>query len=90
MGLPCNIDRDDTSCSEESDHATRSADPFCFVRYAIKRRPQKPRIIIGQVDGSGAASVEPSNSKAVETRAVPGSKKLLLARIGKQIPPSLT
>jgi hypothetical protein len=35
--LPCNNDGDDTSCSEESNHATRSADPFCFVRYAIKR-----------------------------------------------------
>ena len=37
MGLPCNNDGDDTGCSEEPDHATRSVDPFCFVRYAIKR-----------------------------------------------------
>jgi len=28
VSLPCNNDGDDTSCSEEPNHATRSADPF--------------------------------------------------------------
>jgi hypothetical protein len=30
--------------------------PFCFRRYAIKPSPQKPRIIIAHVEGSGTAA----------------------------------
>jgi hypothetical protein len=44
VGLPCNNDGDDTSCSEESNHATRSADPFCFVRYAHQKAYSSLRI----------------------------------------------
>jgi hypothetical protein len=33
-----------------------SEDPFCLRRYAVKPRPQKPRIIIAQVEGSGTAA----------------------------------
>jgi hypothetical protein len=41
------------------DQVALKADPFCFRRYAMKQRPQKPRIIIAQVDGSGTAATAP-------------------------------
>ena len=37
------------------DQATLSAAPFCLRRCAMKPRPQKPRIIMAQVEGSGTA-----------------------------------
>ena len=39
--------------------ARESAAPFCFRRYAMKPTPQKPKIIIAQVEGSGTAAVKP-------------------------------
>ena len=39
------------------DQATRTAAPFCLRRYAMKPRPQKPRIIIAHVEGSGTADI---------------------------------
>ena len=39
------------------DQARRSADPFCFRRYAMKPTPMKPKIIMAQVDGSGTAAM---------------------------------
>jgi hypothetical protein len=40
------------------DQATVTADPFCFQRCAGKPSPQKPRIIIAQIEGSGTAEME--------------------------------
>jgi hypothetical protein len=39
----------------QGDQATLSAGPFCSRRYAMKPSPQKPRIIIAHVEGSGTA-----------------------------------
>jgi hypothetical protein len=39
------------------DQVTLSADPFRFRRFAIKLRPQKPRISIAQIEGSGTADI---------------------------------
>jgi hypothetical protein len=42
------------------DQTSRSAGQFCFRRYAMKPTPQKPRIIMAQVDGSGMAEASVS------------------------------
>jgi hypothetical protein len=53
------------------DQAMPSGALFGFRRYATKPRPQKPRIIIAQVEGSGMADIVAS--------IVPLELRLLLA-----------
>ncbi len=45
------------SVVREDDQAAANALPFCLRLYAMKPRPQKPRIIMANVEGSGTAVV---------------------------------